>query len=375
LRLAPVVFLLVLVSAVGDVAAVQCPDGDRDDYVVCDGNCTLAAGDQCGDCDDSRVSVRPGAPEACTNGRDDDCDGATDGRDSQCSSPQCVDHDNDGYAVCNGTCVPASGDQCGDCDDDRSSVRPGASEACTNGRDDDCDGATDGQDSQCPSPHCPDQDGDGWALCSASCAPSAGDSCGDCNDARADVNPNRAEACNGRDDDCDGSTDEGNPGGGDHCNTGQPGICADGTRTCTGGQMQCSRDRGPRSEDCDNGLDDDCNGLIDEHDAACAADCTGNRTADSDGDHVPDCVDNCPNIGNHNQNDFDQDGSGDACESGASLADINRSGRVDGLDLAVLGRSFAQSCNDAAYDRAADLSRDCRVDGEDLAILGSLFGR
>src|SRR6187397_193411 len=37
------------------------------------------------------------------------------------------------------------------------------------------------------------------------------------------------EACNGIDDNCDGVADEGNPGGGQACTTGQPGVCAQGT--------------------------------------------------------------------------------------------------------------------------------------------------
>ncbi len=43
------------------------------------------------------------------------------------------------------------------------------------------------------------------------------------------------EICNGNvDDDCDGLTDEGNPGGGGSCTTSESGICAAGTRYCSG---------------------------------------------------------------------------------------------------------------------------------------------
>ena len=144
---------------------------------------------------------------------------------------------------------------------------------------------------------------------------------------------------------------------------------------CAGDGNLRSRDRGPGSEDCDDGEDDDCNGFTDEHDPACSAVCSGQQTLDADHDAVPDCADNCPQVANHNQKDYDLDGLGDACETGARLADINRSGRVDGMDLAVLGRVFGLSCDDEAFDRRADLTRDCQVDGEDLALLATVFGR
>jgi hypothetical protein len=311
--------------------------------------------------------------EDCDNGLDDDCDGATDGSDSSCGPPSCRDDDDDGWAVCSGGCVPSAGDSCGDCDDSRRSVNPGRAEDCDNGRDDDCDGATDGQDPGCGSATCPDADGDGWAVCAGSCDPAGGDRCGDCDDGRAGVNPDRAEQCNGRDDDCDGSTDEGNPGGGGACSTGQSGICAAGTTRCTSGSLRCERNLAPRTEDCDNGLDDDCDGTADLADSGCRPDC-GSAT-DGDSDSVADCADNCPSAANGGQQDFDGDGLGDACETGARLCDIDRTGRVDGVDLSRLGRAFGISCGQSGYDREADLTRDCHVDGDDLALLASLFGQ
>lgn len=71
------------------------------------------------------------------------------------------------------------------------------------------------------------------------------------------------ELCNGMDDDCDGVADNGDPGGGGVCNTGVPGVCATGTETCTGGAVQCVPDQMAGAETC-NGADDDCDGAIDE---------------------------------------------------------------------------------------------------------------
>ncbi|HEX6852489.1 MAG TPA: PQQ-dependent sugar dehydrogenase [Candidatus Polarisedimenticolaceae bacterium] len=104
----------------------------------------------------------------------------------------------------------------------------------------------------------------------------------------------------------------------------------------------------------------------------CVANCSG---VDSDGDGVVDLTDNCPAAPNASQADFDGDGRGDACEAGAFLADADLSGRVDGGDLARLGRAFASACEQSAYDPDVDFDRDCGVDGADLAILAAEFGR
>ncbi len=76
------------------------------------------------------------------------------------------------------------------------------------------------------------------------------------------VNPS-VEVCDGLDNNCNGSVDEGNPGGGAACSTGQQGVCAGGTRQCTAGALQCVRVTGPSTETCD-GLDNNCNGTVDE---------------------------------------------------------------------------------------------------------------
>jgi len=80
------------------------------------------------------------------------------------------------------------------------------------------------------------------------------------------------EICDGIDNDCNGEIDEGNPGGGGDCNTGQLGICAAGTMNCVGGTLTCVQDQEATVEVC-NGLDDDCDGQNDEGNPGGGANC------------------------------------------------------------------------------------------------------
>jgi hypothetical protein len=111
------------------------------------------------------------------------------------------------------TCTDNDGDTyaieggaCGlvDCDDGNPDVNPGAIEVCDNGLDDDCDGQIDAADSDCLI--CTDADEDGYAV--------EGGDCGlvDCDDDEADVNPSVTEVCdNGIDDNCNGLSDANDP--------------------------------------------------------------------------------------------------------------------------------------------------------------------
>ena len=69
-----------------------------------------------------------------------------------------------------------------------------------------------------------------------------------------------AEVCDGKDNDCDGQTDEGIPSL--KCGS-DVGECTQGTTACVGGKVTCSGGKGPSAELC-NGLDDDCNGVADD---------------------------------------------------------------------------------------------------------------
>ena len=77
------------------------------------------------------------------------------------------------------------------------------------------------------------------------------------------TNTAHAETCNGLDDNCNGTTDEGNPGGGAACSTGQMGVCDPGTQQCLGGSLVCQANQAAMPEICNN-LDDNCNGAVDE---------------------------------------------------------------------------------------------------------------
>ncbi|MBI1950046.1 MAG: FG-GAP repeat protein [Acidobacteria bacterium] len=63
----------------------------------------------------------------------------------------------------------------------------------------------------------------------------------------------------------------------------------------------------PTAETC-NGVDDDCDGLVDEE-------------PDADADGVGDCRDNCPRVPNPDQADVDGDGFGDDCDVCPTLPD------------------------------------------------------
>jgi hypothetical protein len=119
------------------------------------------------------------------------------------------------------------------------------------------------RDNQCiVQPNCTDLDRDGYCDVREGCA-----ECVDCNDNRSDIYPGAEEACDGADNDCDGDVDEGCP-----CNSGEVkpcgtdvGICKKGTATCENGQWgECDGGVQPEAEACDDDVDNDCNGSIND---------------------------------------------------------------------------------------------------------------
>ena len=79
------------------------------------------------------------------------------------------------------------------------------------------------------------------------------------------------EVCNGIDDDCNGTVDDNPSGVGGPCGANCPGglvancigQCQAGTVACVSGAKQCNNSTGPVPETC-NGLDDNCNGAVDD---------------------------------------------------------------------------------------------------------------
>lgn len=170
--------------------------------------------------DGLECSATAGTPtnEICNDGIDNDCDGYTDYEDDNCAI--ICDRDGDNYyslsllvherIYCN-----LAGYQEGDCNDNNTFVNPGESEICTDGLDNNCDTLF------------------------------------DCNDLICTNNP----ICNG----C-------TPGEQLTCISGQPGVCAEGIKSCkaSGEWGPCIVEQ-PIDEICDNGLDDNCDGETDEN--------------------------------------------------------------------------------------------------------------
>jgi len=145
-----------------------------------------------------------------------------------------------------------------------------------------------------------DTDGDGLTpqqgdcddskqSCTSSCTDLDGDGVcnGDCADNDPRNFPGNVEACDGADNDCDGLIDEDFANLGAACTL--PGACGSGVFECFDGGTRCSSARAGKPEACNatNGLDDDCDGQVDNPvPCSSAADCGsgvlecfgGNRT-------------------------------------------------------------------------------------------------
>lgn len=153
------------------------------------------------DCNDSNPNINPSIPESCGDGIDNNCNDLV---DEGCEV--CTDLDNDGFFAQAG---------CGfaiDCDDDNPGINPLATEMC-DGIDNNCDGVIDGYDSIGSTTYYYDADSDGHGdqstVIQACSAPANyvinGD---DCDDSNPYVSPSALEIEDGLDNDCDGVIDE-----------------------------------------------------------------------------------------------------------------------------------------------------------------------
>ena len=169
------------------------------------------------DCDDNNPAIHPQALEIC-NEIDDDCDSLIDDEDTSVDQTNginvYVDADGDGFgneaAV---VCALHIGFslELGDCDDTNADIHPNSQEIC-NDIDDNCDEIVD-TDAVDQSTWFADADGDGFgdaAVEQLACQEPLGfvANTHDCDDSNSDVHPNAQEICNGIDDDCDALVDD-----------------------------------------------------------------------------------------------------------------------------------------------------------------------
>ena len=220
------------------------------------------------------------------------CDPAT----GTCSDPNAPDG-----AACDDGSGCASSDACS------AGVCVGGStpaESC-NGLDDNCDGTVDEEGATGCVDYYYDSDGDGYGVggptltglaptTSCLCAPSGNYQAtqgGDCDDSNAAVNPDAEESCNGVDDDCEGTVDEGAV----DASTFYADADGDGYGNAADSTAACSQPAGYvlDSSDCDDlassiypGAPETCNGMDDDCDGSTDEDATDASTyyQDSDGD-------------------------------------------------------------------------------------------
>lgn len=179
-----------------------------------------------GDCNDNNWEIHPGAVELC-DAIDNNCDGQVDEgfKDMEGYNPITWyrDEDGDGYGAANAhngiriiSCTQPMGYVVNDldCNDYYASVYPGAPEICDR-MDNDCDGWVD--EGMLTYPYYADEDWDGYGAgpamylteCEAASLMFISEFDTDCDDRNSLLSPGTPELCDGIDNNCNGLIDEG----------------------------------------------------------------------------------------------------------------------------------------------------------------------
>ncbi len=348
-------------------------DGEGD---ACDA-CTDVDGDGFGDtrhgattcdadCDDSDASVHPDAIERC-NGVDDDCDGDLDEDSAADASSWYADSDGDGFgdpASATTACAQPSGHvaDASDCDDGDGTVHPDATERCDT-IDNDCDGTVDEPDASDASSWYADHDGDGYgdaADSSVSCEPSTGRvaDASDCDDGDPAISPAATEECNGVDDDCDGVVDEDDAA---DASTWYADSDGDGFGDPFSTATACDRPSGHIGDasDCDDGDPASYPGAPEIWYDGVDQDCAGDSDYDQDADGFDhsgyggdDCDDEDPEI-HPEAEEIWYDEVDQDCSGGSDL-DMDQ----DGFDSASYGGDDCDDGDETVYPGAPDIPYD-----------------
>jgi hypothetical protein len=199
------------------------PDAGTPDAGPTDGGCDAGAG-----------------VELCFDGVDNNCNGLVDCAEPSCATAMCGLNGR----VCTGlACVCGGG-----------GMAEASELTCNDARDNDCDGLTDCADSTCAG-----------RTCGANGRTCAGTSC-TCSGNGGTAQTNESTCDDGHDNDCDGLVD---------CADSQcAGLtCGLNGRTCAGTSCTCSGNGGAaqvNESTCNDGHDNDCDGLVDCADSQCA---------------------------------------------------------------------------------------------------------
>ena len=322
------------------------------------------------DCDDTNADTWPGAPERC-DGEDNDCDGEIDEElnelwyaDADGDGFGNIDNTHEGCDPGNGWVLDAT-----DCDDSNSTVNPGATEVC-NDTDDDCDGAV---DEELESTFYADADGDGFGDPASElfdCEPGAGwvEDATDCDDANSDIHPDATEICDSLDNDCDGLiddaddsvsgtatwyTDADGDGYGDDASTTTACEQPSGTAAYGGDcdDTDAAYNPGAAEDDCTDPADYNCDGSsayadIDGDGFAACEECD-----DSDAAINPDASEACNGVDDDCDGSIDED---DAIDTVTWYADGDGDGFGDAASTTAacdqpsgyVGVAYATDCDD-----------------------------